>query len=69
MKNNYKITTEEELEIYKQLLIHSVGYKQAQDLHEAALRNYNPLEYAVLKTKESLEKRNAISKQTQSRKP
>ena len=57
MKNNYKITTEEELEIYKQLLIHSVGYKQAQELHEAALRNYNPLEYAIMKTTKELEKR------------
>lgn len=57
MKNNYKISIEEDLEIYKQLLIHSVGYKQAQDLHEAALRNYNPYEYAVLKAEQELETR------------
>lgn len=57
MKNTYKISLEEDLEIYKQLLIHSVGYKQAQELHEAALRNYNPLEYAVNKAKQELETR------------
>ncbi len=59
----YNISVEEELEIYKQLLIHSVGYKQAQELHEAALRNYNPLEYAILKTTKELETRDAVSKQ------
>lgn len=57
MKNNYKISIEEDLEIYKQLLIHSVGYKQAQDLHEAAIRNYDPVEYAVNKAKQELETR------------
>lgn len=57
MKNKYNISLEEELEIYKQLLIHSVGYKQAQDLYEAAVRNYNPLEYAVNKAKQELETR------------
>lgn len=66
MKKNYNISVEEELEIYKQLLIHSVGYKQAQDLHEAALRNYNPLEYAVQKAQQELETRDAISKQKKS---
>ena len=57
MKNNYKISIEEDLEIYKQLIIHSVGYKQAQDLHEAAIRNYDPVEYAVNKAKQELETR------------
>ena len=58
MKNTYDISVEEDLEIYKQLLIHSVGYKQAQELHEAALRNYNPIQYAVVKANKELEKRN-----------
>lgn len=53
----YNLTTEEELEIYKQLLIHSVGYKEAEDLYEATVRNYNPLEYAVKKATKELEKR------------
>lgn len=57
MNKKYNITTEEELEIYKQLLIYSVGYKEAEDLYEAAIRNYNPLEYAVKKVTKELEKR------------
>lgn len=54
---NYKITPEEELEIYKQLLIHSVGYKKAQDLHDAALRHYDPIQYAVKQANMELETR------------
>ncbi|MEE3443245.1 MAG: hypothetical protein VZQ49_00160 [Methanobrevibacter sp.] len=53
----YKITTEEDLEIWKQLLIHTVGYKEANDLHDAAIRNYDPVEYAVNKAKQELETR------------
>lgn len=64
--NYYKPTEAEKTEIFKQLLIQEVGYKQAQDLYEAALECYNPIRYAVLKTKESLEKRDAISKQKKS---
>ena len=64
--NYYKPTEAEKTEIFRQLLIQEVGYKQAQDLYEAALECYNPIRYAVLKTKESLEKRNAISKQKKS---
>lgn len=67
LENNYYNPTEaEKTEIFKQLLIQEVGYKQAQDLYEAALEFYNPIRYAVVKTKESLEKRNAISKQKKS---
>lgn len=57
MNKPYILTTEEELEIYKQLLIHSVGYKEAEDLYEAAVRNYNPLEYAIQKVTKEFEKR------------
>lgn len=57
MNKTYILTTEEELEIYKQLLIHSIGYKEAEDLYEAAVRNYNPLEYAIQKATKVLEKR------------
>ena len=64
--NYYKPTEAEKTEIFKQLLIQEVGYKQAQDLYEAALYCYNPIRYAVLKTIESLEKRDAISKQKKS---
>lgn len=53
----YNLTTEEELEIYKQLLIHSIGYKEAEDLYDAAVRNYNPLEYAIQKATKEFEKR------------
>lgn len=66
MKNNYIMSQEEKTELFRALLIQEVGYKKAQDLYEAACENYNPIEYAVLKTKESLEKRNAVSKQKKS---
>lgn len=55
--NYYKPTEAEKTEIFKQLLIQEVGYKQAQDLYEAACENYNPIEYAVQKARNNLEKR------------
>lgn len=57
MKNQYNLSDEERAEIYKQLLIHSVGYKQAEDLYEAAVKHYDPVEYAVIKANKELEKR------------
>lgn len=57
MYNEYNLSEEEQKEIYKQLLIHSVGYKQAEDLYEAAVRNYDPIQYAVKKANKELEKR------------
>ena len=55
--NYYKPTEAEKTEIFKQLLIQEVGYKQAQDLYEAALECYNPIRYAVQKAQQELEKR------------
>lgn len=55
IESKYRITEEEEKEIWKQLLISKVGYKEAQDLYEAALRHYDPIQYAVIKATEQLE--------------
>lgn len=57
MKTRYSITDAELAELYKQLLIGKVGYKEAEDLFDAALRNYDPIQYAVIKAKKELEKR------------
>jgi len=54
IESKYRIT-EEKKEIWKQRLISKVGYAKAHDLHNAAVENYNPIEYAVQKTKEQLE--------------
>lgn len=51
------MSQEEKTEIFRALLIQEVGYKKAQDLYEAACKNYNPIEYAVQKANKELEKR------------
>ena len=51
------ISPEEEVEILKQILISQVGYKKAQDLYNATCHHYDPIEYAVKKATEELEKR------------
>lgn len=56
-EETYKITEAEKFEILKQILIDQVGYQKAQALYETAIEFYNPIRYAVRKTKESLEKR------------
>ena len=51
------LTPEEEIEILNQILISQVGYKKAQDLYNATIHHYDPIEYAVKKATEELEKR------------
>lgn len=60
MKNNYKTSDYEDKQILFELLVHEVGYKRASELYDKAKEFYNPIEYAVIKTKESLETRDAV---------
>ena len=57
MMKKSNITPEEEVEILKQILISQVGYKKAQDLYECTIHHYDPLQYAVNKAIQELEKR------------
>lgn len=51
------ITEEEKNAILFEILKEEVGYKKAHDLYDTAIEMYNPIEYAVKKTKETLETR------------
>ena len=57
MNNWYKPTDEEKKHILMALLEQEIGYKKAHDLYEKAIEDYNPIQYAVLKAKNNLEKR------------
>ena len=57
MINEYVPTEEVKTEIWKQLLINQVGYKKAMDLYDKVMTDFNPVEYAVQRAKETVEKR------------
>lgn len=56
-ENVYIPSEAEKTELFRQLLINEVGYKRANELYEAALKEYNPIMYAVQKAREDIEKR------------
>ena len=56
-KNWYKPTVEEQKNILMTLLEASEGYRRAHELYDAAIENYNPIEYAVNHTREQIETR------------
>lgn len=49
------ISYSERYAIAMQLLIEELGYKEATELFDAALENYDPVEYAVMKARENKE--------------
>lgn len=58
MKNEqYKITDTEKYAIASALLIQELGYKKACDLLDAAFDAYDPIQYAVKKARNDIEKR------------
>lgn len=56
-ENWYKPTVEEQKNILMTLLESSEGYCRAHELYDAAIQNYNPIEYAVKHTREQIETR------------
>ena len=58
MKNEqYKLTDTEKNAILFALLKQEIGYKKASDLYDAALKHFSPIEYAVKKARNDIEKR------------
>ena len=55
--NYYKPTDEEKKHMLMALLEQEIGYKRAHDLYDKAMEEYNPIEYAVQKARNNLEKR------------
>lgn len=57
MKNDYKLSVEEEKSILFHLLAEEIGYKKACDLYDKVREAYNPIEYAIKYATNQLEKR------------
>ncbi len=51
------ISLEEKNAILFEILKQEIGYQKANDLYEAACREYDPVEYAVKKVTKQLETR------------
>lgn len=57
MKRKSNISEEEKFEILLKLCENEIGYKKTHDFLDKALEGYDPIEYAVNRATQELEKR------------